>query len=187
MKMDERYDVICIGGGPTGLACAIEAERNGMRPLVIDKGALCNSLLNYPVNMTFFTTPERMEIGDIPMTISGGKATRVEALKYYRRTVEHYAIQTRLYEKVQRITGYDGEFVVRSYLVASDDHGATWLEPRDLTREVKRPVNVTTLASGPGLAIQLRHGPHAGRILFPFMKARMACGISMPHTATIGA
>ena len=111
---DERYDVICIGGGPTGLACAIEAERNGLRPLVIDKGALCNSLLNYPVNMNFFTTPERMEIGDIPMTISGGKPTRVEALKYYRRTVEHYAIQTRLYEKVLRITGSDGEFVVQT-------------------------------------------------------------------------
>lgn len=73
-----------------------------------------------------------------------------------------------LAEKSKKIeTGYDGEFVVRSYLVASDDHGATWLEPRDLTREVKRPVHVTTLASGPGLAIQLRHGPHAGRILFP--------------------
>lgn len=114
MTIDEKYDVICIGAGPTGLACAIEAERNGLRPLVIDKGALCNSLLNYPVNMTFFTTPERMEIGDIPMTVSGGKPTRVEALKYYRRTVEHYAVQTRLYESVQRITGYDGEFVVQT-------------------------------------------------------------------------
>ena len=98
--MSNSYDVICIGAGPTGLACAIEAKRAGMRPLVIDKGCLCNSLLHYPVNMNFFTTPERMEIGDIPMTISGGKPTRVEALKYYRRAVEHYAIETRLYEKV---------------------------------------------------------------------------------------
>lgn len=64
-------DVICIGAGPTGLACAIEAKRAGMRTLVIDKGALCNSLYHYPVNMLFFTTPERMEIGDLPMTTTG--------------------------------------------------------------------------------------------------------------------
>ena len=110
--LNAPYDVICIGAGPTGLACAIEAKRAGLRPLVIDKGALCNSLLHYPVNMRFFTTPERMEIGDIPMTISGGKPTRVEALKYYRRTVEHYEIGTRLYEEVERIAGRDSDFVV---------------------------------------------------------------------------
>ena len=72
--MIEDYDVICIGAGPTGLASAIEASRAGMRPLVIDKGCLCNSLYHYPVNMTFFTTPERMEIGDLPMTIAAGEA-----------------------------------------------------------------------------------------------------------------
>ena len=69
--MPDPYDVICIGAGPTGLACAIEAKRAGMRPLVIDKGCLCNSLYHYPVNMNFFTTPERMEIGDLPMTTTG--------------------------------------------------------------------------------------------------------------------
>ena len=98
--MPDAYDVICIGAGPTGLACAIEAKRAGMRPLVIDKGCLCNSLYHYPVNMTFFTTPERMEIGDLPMTIAAGKPTRAEALNYYRRAVEHYGIETRLYETV---------------------------------------------------------------------------------------
>ena len=61
------YDVICIGAGPTGLACAIEAKRAGLRPLVIDKGCLCNSLYHYPTNMVFFTTPERLEIGDLPL------------------------------------------------------------------------------------------------------------------------
>jgi thioredoxin reductase (NADPH) len=106
------YDVICIGAGPTGLACAIEAKRAGMRPLVIDKGALCNSLLHYPTNMLFFTTPERMEIGDLPMTTAGGKPTRPEALKYYRRAVEHYGIETRLYQRVERIGGRDGDFIV---------------------------------------------------------------------------
>src|SRR4029077_18327849 len=101
--MANSYDVICIGAGPTGLACAIEAKRAGMQPLVIDKGFLCNSLYHYPINMNFFTTPERMEIGDLPMTTTGGKPTRVEALKYYRRAVEHYGIATRLYEKVERV------------------------------------------------------------------------------------
>ncbi len=61
----ETYDIICIGAGPTGLACAIEARRAGMRPLVIDKGCLCNSIYHYPVNMVFFTTPELLEIGDL--------------------------------------------------------------------------------------------------------------------------
>jgi thioredoxin reductase (NADPH) len=108
------FDVICIGAGPTGLACAIEAKREGLRPLVVDKGCLCNSLFHYPVNMTFFTTPERMEIGDLPMTVSGGKPTRVEALRYYRRAVEHYGLETRLYEKVSTISGNDGDFTVHS-------------------------------------------------------------------------
>ncbi len=117
----ESYDVICIGAGPTGLASAIEAKRAGMRPLVIDKGCLCNSLLHYPVNMQFFTTPERMEIGDLPMTTAGSKPTRPEALKYYRRAAEHYAIEVRLYERVQKITGHDGAFVVHT----TNDSGAS--------------------------------------------------------------
>src|SRR5579862_538538 len=110
----DSYDVICIGAGPTGLACAIEAKREGLRSLVIDKGCLCNSLFHYPVNMTFFTTPERMEIGDLPMTISGGKPTRVEALNYYRRAVEHYGIEVRQRERVDAIEGSDGAFVVHT-------------------------------------------------------------------------
>ena len=110
--MTDSYDVICIGAGPTGLASAIEAKRAGLHPLVIDKGCLCNSLFHYPINLLFFTTPERMEIGDLPMTISGGKPTRGEALKYYRRAVEHYGIDLRQYERVEKITGHDGAFVV---------------------------------------------------------------------------
>ena len=112
--MTDSYDLICLGAGPTGLACAIEAKRSGLRPLVIDKGCLCNSLYHYPINMNFFTTPERMEIGDIPMTISGGKPTRTEALKYYRRTVEHYGIEVRQHELVERIDGQDGSFTVHT-------------------------------------------------------------------------
>src|SRR2546427_352987 len=71
--MNVPYDVICIGAGPTGLACAIEAKRAGLRALVIDKGVLCNSLYRYPVNMVFFTTPELLEIGDLPFVSAAEK------------------------------------------------------------------------------------------------------------------
>lgn len=101
------YDLIVAGAGPTGLACAMEASRAGLRPLVVDKGCLCNSLYHYPTNMIFFTTPELMEIGGLPMTISGEKATRNEALKYYRKAAEHYALELRLYESVERIEPRD--------------------------------------------------------------------------------
>lgn len=106
------YDIICIGAGPTGLATAIEAKRAGMRPLVIDKGCLCNSIFHYPVNMVFFTTPELLEIGDLPLVTAAEKPTRVEALKYYRKTAEHYGLELRLYELVERVEGSDGNFRV---------------------------------------------------------------------------
>jgi thioredoxin reductase (NADPH) len=106
------YDIICVGAGPTGLACAMEAKRAGMRPLVIDKGCLCNSIYNYPVNMVFFTTPELLEIGNLPLVCGGEKPTRTEALKYYRKGTEHYGLELRLYEKVLRVDGHDGNFTV---------------------------------------------------------------------------
>ncbi len=106
------YDIICIGAGPTGLATAIEAKRAGMRPLVIDKGSLCNSIYHYPVNMVFFTTPELLEIGGLPLVCAAEKPTRVEALKYYRKAAEHYGLELRLYERVLRVAGQDGNFTV---------------------------------------------------------------------------
>ncbi len=108
------YDMVCIGAGPTGLACAIEAKRAGLRPLVVDKGCLCNSLFHYPANMVFFTTPELMEIGDLPMTTTSEKPTRAETLKYYRKVAEYYALDLRLYEPVERVTGADGMFTVHT-------------------------------------------------------------------------
>lgn len=110
--MNPPYDIVCIGAGPTGLACAIEAKRAGLRPLVIDKGVLCNSLYHYPVNMVFFTTPELLEIGDLPFVSAAEKPTRVEALKYYRKCVEHYDLELRLSETVTRLEGEDGNFRV---------------------------------------------------------------------------
>ena len=113
------YDLICIGAGPTGLACAIEAKRAGMRPLVIDKGYLCNSIFHYPVNMVFFTTPELLEIGDIPLTSPAEKPTRSEALKYYRKCAEHYDLELRLGHLVEKVEGSDGKFSVHT----RDDQG----------------------------------------------------------------
>jgi len=108
----QTYDIICIGAGPTGLATAIEAKRAGMRPLVIDKACLCNSIYYYPVNMVFFTTPELLEIGDLPLVCAAEKPTRGEALKYYRKAAEHYALELRLYERVTRVDGHNGDFTV---------------------------------------------------------------------------
>ena len=106
------YDVVCIGAGPTGLATAIEATRAGMRAMVIEKGCLCNSLYRYPVNMVFFTTPELLEIGDLPLVCAAEKPTRIEALKYYRKAAEHYGLELRLYECVLGVDGQDGDFTV---------------------------------------------------------------------------
>jgi thioredoxin reductase (NADPH) len=109
-----EYDIICIGAGPTGLATAIEAKRAGMRALVIDKGCLCNSIYHYPVNMVFFTTPELLEIGDLPLVSPNEKPARVEALKYYRKAAEHYELELRLSELVVRVEGSDGNFAVHT-------------------------------------------------------------------------
>ena len=108
----KTYDIACIGAGPTGLATAIEATRAGMQALVIDKACLCNSLYHYPVNMVFFTTPELLEIGDLPLVCASEKPTRVEALKYYRKAAEHYGLELRLYELVLAVEGKDGAFTV---------------------------------------------------------------------------
>ncbi len=108
----ETYDIVCIGAGPTGLATAIEATRAGMRPLVVDKACLCNSIYHYPVNMVFFTTPELLEVGDLPLVCAAEKPTRGEALKYYRRAAEHYGLDLRLYERVMRVEGQNGDFTV---------------------------------------------------------------------------
>lgn len=116
--MSVTYDLICIGAGPTGLACAIEAKRAGLRALAIDKGCLCNSLYHYPTNMVFFTTAELLEIGDLPLTSAAEKPTRAEALKYYRKVSEYYELELGLYELVERIEGSDGCFLVRTRAAA---------------------------------------------------------------------
>ena len=108
----EDCDVLVIGAGPTGMACAIEAQRAGFRSVLVDKGCLCNSIYHYPSHMTFFTTPELLEIGDIPFPSQNQKPVRNEALEYYRRVAEHYALDARLYRLVETVTGSDGNFEV---------------------------------------------------------------------------
>jgi bacillithiol disulfide reductase len=111
-ESSESFDVLVIGAGPTGLACAIEAQRIGLRAVLVDKGCLVNSLFHYPANMTFFTTPELLEIGDIPFSSPNQKPNRSEALEYYRKVAGHYALDVRQYQRVERVEGEDTDFRV---------------------------------------------------------------------------
>jgi thioredoxin reductase (NADPH) len=110
----EHCDVAIVGAGPTGLACGIEVQKRGYSPLLFDKGCVVNSIYHYPINLVFFTTPELLEIGDIPMTSLNEKPGRTEALKYYRRVAEHYKLDVHQYERVLGFEGNDGNFVVRT-------------------------------------------------------------------------
>jgi thioredoxin reductase (NADPH) len=109
-----ELDAVVVGAGPTGLACGIELQRHGMRAVLLDKGCVVNSIYHYPTNMTFFTTPELLEIGNLPMTSIGEKPTRGEALKYYRRVADHFKLDIRQYERVAAVRGEDGAFQVHS-------------------------------------------------------------------------
>ena len=107
------FDLLVVGAGPTGLACAIEAQKAGFRVVLVDKGCICNSLFHYPAHMTFFTTPELLEIGDIPFPSPNAKPTRNEALQYYRLVANHYKLDVRQYHRVEAVTGADGGFTVK--------------------------------------------------------------------------
>ena len=112
--MDDVLDVLVVGAGPTGLACAIEAIRASFSVLVVEKGCLVNSLFNYPPGMTFFTTRERLEIGDIPFASVNVKPTRAEALEYYRGVAEFYHVPAHYQERVVGIAGSDGNFEIHA-------------------------------------------------------------------------
>ena len=112
--MTESFDALVVGAGPTGLACGIELQQRGVKTVLIEKGCVVNSIYHYPTNMTFFTTPERLKIGNIPMTSLNEKPNRHEALKYYRRVAEHYHLDIRLYERVNRIAGEDDAFEIHT-------------------------------------------------------------------------
>ena len=111
---DSIFDLLVVGAGPTGLVCAIEAQKAGLRVVVVDKGCVCNSLFHYPSHMTFFTTPELLEIGDIPFPSPNPKPSRNEALQYYRLVAAHYRLDIRQYHRVEKVTGSDGGFSVHT-------------------------------------------------------------------------
>ncbi len=110
----ESFDVIIIGGGTIGLACGIECEKNGLSYIIIEKGTLVNSIYHYPLNMTFFSTAEKLEIGDVPFISHNPKPTRSEALEYYRRVTLHWKLNVKLYEPVEKIEQTNGVFQVNT-------------------------------------------------------------------------
>ncbi len=99
----EKFDVFIIGGGPIGLACGIECQQAGLSYVILEKGCLVNSLYNYPTTMTFFSTSERLEIGNVPFVSISAKPTRSEALEYYRRVSQNKTLNVRLFEEVQTV------------------------------------------------------------------------------------
>lgn len=101
--MQQHFQIVIIGGGPIGLACAIEAQKNGLSYIILEKGSLVNSIYNYPVNMTFFSTSERLEIGGVPFVSNNAKPTRNEALEYYRRVTQTFALNIHLFEEVKGV------------------------------------------------------------------------------------
>lgn len=110
----ENFDVIIIGAGPIGLACGIQAKKAGLKYLILEKGTLVNSLYNYPVNMKFFSTSERLEIGGVPFVSNNPKPTRAEALEYYRRIVTSFGLKIHLFEKVKDIKKTEKFFEIKT-------------------------------------------------------------------------
>lgn len=112
--MNKIHDILIVGGGPIGIACGIEAQKNNLSHVIIEKGCLTNSIYNYPVNMTFFSTSQRLEIGDTPFVTINPKPRRAEALEYYRRIEEKFALNTHLFEEVTAINKENSIFQVQT-------------------------------------------------------------------------
>ena len=111
----QTYDVIIIGAGPIGLACGIEAKKAGLTYVILEKGCLVNSLYHYPSNMTFFSTSDRLEIGDVPFISNNPKPTRPEALEYYRRVCTSWKLKIKLYEEVNELSkNPEGNFSIKT-------------------------------------------------------------------------
>lgn len=146
--MEEVHDLVVVGAGPCGLAAGAAARRAGLSVRLFDRGAITSSLLDYPTYMTFFSTPERLEIEEVPFTVAGAKPTRREALVYYRRLVGHFGLDVRQYEEVVAV-GERGAFVVRS----RTRHGA----------ERRTPARAVALAIGSFAAPNLLDVPGEGR------------------------
>jgi len=114
MNGTENIDVLIIGGGPIGLACGIACKKNGLSHRIIEKGTLVNSIYHYPVNMTFFSTSDRLEIGEVPFISHGPKPTRSEALEYYRRVALHWKLNIALFEQVKNVNKLSSGFEIKT-------------------------------------------------------------------------
>lgn len=110
----KKLEVLIIGAGPIGLACGIEAKKKELDYLIVEKGVLTNSIFNYPTNMTFFSTSEKLEMAGIPFMSISNKPTRTEALEYYRRIVKHYELKINFYEEVLNLKKEEGLFMVET-------------------------------------------------------------------------
>src|SRR6476661_5690413 len=110
----EHFDIIIVGAGPIGLNCGIKAQQAGLSYLIIDKGCLVNSIYNYPQNMTFFSTSEKLEIGGVPFVSNNIKPTRSEALEYYRRVTQKFQLNIKLFEEVKELEGEQGNFTIKT-------------------------------------------------------------------------
>jgi thioredoxin reductase (NADPH) len=120
----EPRDILVVGAGPAGLAVSIAAQKEGLDALIVEKGALVNSIAHFPTGMTFFTTPDLLEIGGLPFVTPYDKPTRGEALRYYRRVVDTYGLEIAFDERVETITADGDAFVVRSRCTAPARKGA---------------------------------------------------------------
>lgn len=107
-------DLIIVGAGPIGMACAIEAKRAGLNALMIDRGMLVNTLFHFPTNMTFFSTSQLLEIGEVPFISHGEKPTRRESLEYYRRVLESWELQANFYEEVEKVKNEKDHFIIKT-------------------------------------------------------------------------
>jgi len=114
--MENKFEVVIIGAGPIGLACGIEAQRRELKHLILEKGCLVNSIFHYPTNMTFFSTSDRLEIGEVPFISHGNKPTRREALEYYRRVAGSWNLNIHNYETVLSVAGEKDNFIVKTNL-----------------------------------------------------------------------
>src|SRR5689334_12190761 len=112
MSTKNQFDLIIVGAGPIGIACGLEAKKAGLQYCILEKGCLVNSLYNYPLNMTFFSTSDKLEIGDIPFVSNNNKPTRPEAMEYYRRVALSNKLNIRLQEEVTGISAANGKYTI---------------------------------------------------------------------------
>ena len=140
----KNYDILIIGAGPIGLACGLAAKRVGLSYVIIEKGTLVNSLYNYPANMSFFSTSDRLEIGNVPFVSSNAKPNRGEALEYYRRVADSNQLNIKLFEAVESVEkrkDTEGSFDVG--LVMSD-FGGGHDDIRHPKSEIEGPLSIFT-------------------------------------------